>query len=370
MKVPFVILLSLVLLASVWLVLAQPPSLLNVPGMVEEGMLSVSVARKLSGRDKVKVLRTFHELLYSYSPHTSLPVLRSYLKDPDPYTRYNAARCLMAAGDDSGVPVLMAMLKSEQLLAGITKDLRVDAALVLAKYHQTAATADMLNLQLKVKDWQLSVALANLGASLPISDDLPFVESELALIQYAQRGTTRFLPQIRTLFERTDKPDLKAAAAWALATITGDKAAMGFLVTKACAGLDKANMDAARDERKTIKYVGAIQNLEAKRTLEETLKDADAVVVQTAIVNLLFNQGGSDLAIQKIADQLDDSAHAKLPWEFVYQVVAKFGENPVLKSAGHRYAERNREVWRKYVEERKAWPSDNWTGDYMIQLKR
>jgi hypothetical protein len=213
--------------------------------------------------------------------------------------------------------------------------------------------------------------LANLGVPLPGESQLPFVSSSLAITEYAKVGATQFIPQITSTFYNTQQTDVKVAAAWALATMTNDQNAINYLVQEGQTGLTNPSAVDGPTERSVIQYLGSIQNPAAKQTLEAALGSSDPTIVQTAIVNLIYNQGGSDKAVQVIANQLNDPAKATLPWDFTLNVAAQLTSNPTIQSAGQSFAQHDATGdWQTYTVERQNWPVSNWIGGYVVKLKK
>jgi hypothetical protein len=164
---------------------------------------------------------------------------------------------------------------------------------------------------------------------------------------------------------------VKVAAAWALATMTNDQNAINYLVQEGQTGLTNPSAVDGPTERSVIQYLGSIQNPAAKQTLESALSSSDPTIVQTAIVNLIYNQGGSDKAVQVIANQLNDPAKATLPWDFTLNMAAQLTSNPTIQSAGQSFAQHDATGdWQTYTVERQNWPINNWINNYVVKLKK
>jgi HEAT repeat protein len=276
----------------------------------------------------------------------------------------------LVVGDNSGDAALLALVQSNDPIEGIGEDVRISAALALANYDQRDAVGAITNLYSKTQSVDLSEALSNLGIQLPGEGQFPFVASDLALTEYA-KCDARFVPQIKELFLNTANSSLKASAAWALATMTNDQNAINYLIQQAQAGLNNANQVDDDTERNLIQYLGSVQTPAAKQTLESALSSSDSTIVQTAIVNLIFNQGGSDKAVQVIADQLNNPAQATLPWDFTLNVAAQLTSNSTIQSAGKTFAQLGgSEQWQLYTVERARWPVNNWIGNYVVKLNK
>ena len=212
--------------------------------------------------------------------------------------------------------------------------------------------------------------LANLGVQLPGIDKLSFVQSDLAITEYAKTGISRFLPQITAVFHNSHKPEVKAAAAWALATMTDDQNAINYLVETAQADLRNEGQTNDFNERAIISYLGTIQTPAAKQTLEAALDSSDPTIVGTAIVNLLYNQGGSEKAKEVLAEALN-LKRMNLQWDFVLQVASQFKDDLKIKEAGEHFAKNDvMESWQLWTGDRQNWPIYNWIDEYVIKLNK
>jgi HEAT repeat protein len=329
--------------------------------------------KAIDTRDKSQILQAFTRLYWSrlWPMSEVVPTLKGFLSNDDPFVRFVAAQSLFKVGDQSGYATLLALVQSNTPIEGIGQDVRIQAAQDLAQFGQTDAASAIANLYATTHSGDLSQALANLGVPLPGESQLPFVSSSLAITEYAKVGATQFIPQITSTFYNTQQTDVKVAAAWALATMTNDQNAINYLVQEGQTGLTNPSAVDGPTERSVIQYLGSIQNPAAKQTLEAALGSSDPTIVQTAIVNLIYNQGGSDKAVQVIANQLNDPAKATLPWDFTLNVAAQLTSNPTIQSAGQSFAQHDATGdWQTYTVERQNWPVSNWIGGYVVKLKK
>jgi hypothetical protein len=183
---------------------------------------------------------------------------------------------------------------------------------------------------------------------------------------YALENYQTFVPQITADFQESTKPEIKAAAAWALAVMNKDSNALDYLVKTAQAMLNEKH--SPFEMRDMVKYLGTIQDPRMKSLLEQALDSDDPTVVQCAIVNLLYNQGGSEKAKAVLAEALN-LKRMNLPWDFVLQVAAQFKDDPIIKEAGERFAQTDvMESWQLWTADRQNWPVYNWVDDYVITL--
>jgi HEAT repeat protein len=332
---------------------------------------------EVASGDKGRILRAFHDVIYSRSWRMSeaIPALKALLSDPDPYVRLNAANDLFIVGDQSGYDTLLALVQAQDPIHGLEGgwDVRIQAARTLAQFRQNDAIQAIYDLYQRTKNGGLIQPLTDLNASesADIVQSKGFFTDESALKYYGQAGVTQFIPQITSTFYNTTKPDVKAAAAWALANMTSDQNAINYLVQTAQADLNDPGQTGSLNERAVILYLGTIQTSTAKQTLEAALTSTDPAVVQTAIVNLIYNQGGSDEAVQVIADQLNDSAHATLPWDFTLNMATQLIDNPQIQAAGQVFSKTDATGdWQLYIMERKNWSIHNWINGYLVKLNK
>jgi HEAT repeat protein len=326
--------------------------------------------------DKIKILRAFTDI-YSRTWKMSevVPALKSFLNNQDPFVRYLAAQDLFIVGDNSGYSTLLALVQASDPIPGIegALDVRIQAAQILAQYGQTDATQAIYNLYQQTKNGSLIPALEALNPSdaAAIVQSRGFFAEAPSMIHYGQDGVTQFVPQITSTFNSTQNPAVKAAAAWALATMTGDQNAVNYLVQTAQADLNDPSQTGSVNERTVISYLGSIQTPAAKQTLEAALNSSDPIVVQTAVVNLIYNQGGSDQAVQVIANQLNNPTQATLPWDFTLNMATQLLSNPTIQSAGQVFSQTDATgQWQLYTVERQSWPVSNWIGGYVVKLNK
>jgi hypothetical protein len=353
---------------------------LKAAGFRELPTVRASLAAAVSSRDQGEILRAFHGAVYSQNSRMadSIPILKSYLGDPDPFVRLNAAQGLTIMGDASGEETLIALVKESAPLAGIGKDVRVSAAETLAQFRIHAATPAIQGLYARTKNAELLSFLSTLGAESLDEDTYPYVVSPGTLIEYGETRETRFLPQIASTFHNSKKKDLRVSAAWALATMTGDQEAVNYLLNAAqeiasdtvvLDGSDKA-LDLYTADEQALKCVGTIRNPAAKRVLELALGSHTQIGITIAIINLVLNQGGSDRATQMVVDQLEERGSSKkwLPWDLVFNLAAQMPDNPQVQKAGRDFAKLSQDgSWQLYGVERKGWPIYNWADGYMIE---
>jgi hypothetical protein len=191
----------------------------------EHGLSVVPAAEKflhdaVASGDKGKILRAFHDAIYSraWKMSEAIPAIKEYLNDTNPFVRYNAAQALFTAGDQSGYSTLLALVQAADPIDGIEQDVRIQAARTLAQFRQIDAAQAIYDLYQQTKNGYLIEPLVTLGSpnGALITEAKGFFPEASSLIFYGQAGAQQFLPQITTVFQQTANPDLKVAAAWAL----------------------------------------------------------------------------------------------------------------------------------------------------------
>jgi hypothetical protein len=122
--------------------------------------------------------------------------------------------------------------------------------------------------------------------------------------------------------------------------------------------------------RNTIKYLGTIQSPQAKQTLETALGSSDSVIVQTAAVNLIFNQGGSSKVNEMVASELLGS-QTPLGADMTLNLAPQLLNDPQVQAAGQTFSQHDGSgAWQRYTVDRKDWPVYNWIDSYVVKLNR
>jgi hypothetical protein len=120
--------------------------------------------------------------------------------------------------------------------------------------------------------------------------------------------------------------------------------------------------------REMVKYLGTVQDPRMKPLLERALDCDDPAVVQCAIVNLLYNQGGSAKAKNVLAEALY-LKRMNLDWDFVCEVASQFKDDPGIKAAGEHFAQNDvTESWQLWTGDRQNWPIYNWVDGCVLKL--
>jgi len=352
---------------------------LEKAGVVHESPPLISFLTKaIESKDQGEILRAFRRAYYSnaWAASDVAETIKRFVNDPDPFVRLCAGHALLVIGESGGYETLVGLVNSDQPLPGIGIDSRIEAAEYLSQFKQSDASEAISRLYSATKSPELSLALSNLGIPLPGFQHMPFVPSPLAIEEYAKTNATRFLPQIDAVFHGSNDVALKSSAAWALATLSGDKEAIRFLISTAAPviGNPSTKVPTANPGSttailgiKALKYLGSIRDSDAKDTLKAALNSMDGVVVRIATVNLIFNQGGASEATALVAQELRGTEHRLGP-DLALDIAAMV-HDPELESAGQVYSKHNGlEIWELHTVTRKNWPIYNWVDNYVVRL--
>jgi HEAT repeat protein len=297
--------------------------------------------------DDGNILRAFTKATYRpvWRMSDAIPTMQSYLADPNPVVRCYAAKALYTFGDQSGYQTMLDLVKSDTPMIHFEHDLRIDAIETLCKFRQKNAASTILALNSNADTSQLhgrELRGAVIGGLISLAPDLAktltttdFYNEASSITDYGLLNDQQFLPQITSSFQTSQKADIKMAAAWASATMKDDRGAIDYLAQTAESMMNEAH--APFEMREMVKYLGTIQDPRIKPLLERALGSDDPSVVQCAIVNLLYNQGGSEKAKSVLAEALN-LKRMNLPWDWVWQVAAQFKDDPKIKEAGEHFA--------------------------------
>jgi HEAT repeat protein len=330
--------------------------------------------RAIDSHDESKIRQAFHRLYWSrlWKMSEVIPTLKGFLDSPDPLIRYLAAETLLKVGDQSGSNFLLALVQSPNPVIEDGQDIRVQAAITLGQFRQTDASQAVYALYQQTKDGELIAVLQKLDPDQVGSLITPkdYFDDPLAIRDYGLENVRQFLPQLTDAFQNSPKPDVKAAAAWSLATMTGDQNAINYLVQTAHLGLSGSSESGLLDVKALISYLGTIQTPAAKQTLEAALdnNNPDPSVARIAAVNLIFNQGGSDKVNQMVVGELTGSPNP-LGVDLALNLANQLINDPQIQAAGDKYSRIDATGnWQTYTVERKNWPIYNWIDNYVIKL--
>jgi HEAT repeat protein len=302
----------------------------------------------------------------------AIPTMQSYLSNTNPVVRYLAAGTLYTFGDQSGYSTLLGLVQSPVPVLGVGQDLKIQAATTLAKYRQTNATEAIFALYQQTKDRKLiealqKLALDQVGTLIPPKE---YYNEPLAIRDYGLENDRQFLPQITAAFQSSPKPEVKAAAAYALASMTGDQNAIDYLLQQSKIGLSDSDQSGYVDERAIAMYLGTIQTPAAKQALEAVLdsKSRDPSAVRIAAVNLIFNQGGSSKVNQMVVNELTGSLNP-LGADLAVLLANQLTNDSQVQLAAKNFAERDKTaLFGSNTGETVNWPIYTWIDDYVIKL--
>jgi hypothetical protein len=168
--------------------------------------------------NEVQILRAFNDAVYPPGAEGSdtIPALGGFLNDPNPYVRYMAANDLFIIGSHDGYDTLVDLVKSDMAYKAEGQDVRIEAAGSLGKFREKDAITHIYDLFQRTGVRSLIEPLTNLGAN-EVQSLIEFFAETSSMKYYVLDNTIRFIPQITAVFQQTNKPDIKLAAAWALA---------------------------------------------------------------------------------------------------------------------------------------------------------
>jgi hypothetical protein len=356
---------------------AQPAAALKRIGRSEVPAPRPFLDNEISSHDMGRILRAFHEVTYSRNWNQSeiVSTLRAFLHDSDPFLRLNAAKGLLTIGEEQE-GVLEGLVAMGQPTMGIGRDIRLDAAAILAQYRITASAGVVYALYLQTNDGDLIDPLVRLKSdeAATVVASRGYFSEPFSVATYGEASTLTLAPKIAATFAKTKKPDLKLASAWALAKMTGNIEATSYLVVTAslAATADQPSLAGSLGSkgvtvRDAVKFLGALRAPSSKAVLEDALNSSDKEIVCIAAVNLVFNQGGSAKVNELVEEELKVGA-PRLGTELTLNL-AKQLNDPMVDAAGRIFDRRDGNgIWKLYMVERKRWPIYNWIDDFVIEL--
>jgi len=333
-------------------------------GASRAGSIKATLQAAVDSGDTGIIRRAFNEAIYGRVAimAESQKALESFLTSTNLFARYFAAETLIKIGASSGVEVLIDLVgeKDPVIVDGI--DLRIEAGKVLGKFGIDAASDDLLALFSRTRDSSLLRPIASLGLSPVEAQEWRYVESALAIERYAMRDDQRFLSDIETTFNSTNDADVKNAAAWALARMTGDTQYVEFLIEAAMPAVQAFGRTSYSESTMAVKYLGSIDMPEAVEFLERTLWSANPIVVEYSTVSLLFNQSQPSAIAEESFLRHANEKSQMIDVTLTMQIAAKLDDHVV---GGLSSDVRSSEAWRYFVVARNEWPIENWIHNYV-----
>lgn len=349
------------------------------PAIVEQ--LKQAVASK----DHGEIVRAFHEAIYGrlQKMSESIPAVKVYLADADPFVRLTAARTLYTAGDRSGYKTLLELITAKEAILDDRQDLRIEAARILCKFRETEASTATFEL------YQRTKTMSVLNAAVRLSLGKPSPEVIQALLQQKHTAFGVFnlslaeSPEVvaaaQELFANPKVPsnyqqETKNTAAWALIRAGGNEPYLSYLTQQAAQAIENVTPRGREVDtnqyRKAFKSLASTNNPAVRPFLERALGSPSDEIVQYAVVNLLFNQAeASDKARQVVLRELHGE-QKKLGIELTLDIASKL-DDPEIRAAGEAFDQRSGNgSWKLYTTERKQWPIYNWIDNYVVVLKK
>jgi hypothetical protein len=331
-----------------------------------------------AGIDANNPIPAFHDAIYDQRSRMSeaIPALKSFLSSPDPWTRYEAAEDLYIAGDSSGFDVLVELLDADHPVRGDSgRDLRVSAAETLAKYREKRAVNALIDYSRKPgNDWVITRLARMKGVSLP--DDLVQKVKSSNNAIYLMYNLLLINPQLikdfaQTQFDKsTDGSGTKLHAAWVMLK-SGEKDPYYSYLTSyakiAIAGKIPPSASADDPYDFSLKILASIKSPENKAMLESALDSKIQGVVEIALVNLIFNQDGTDEARRYLLKQFLGPTNQLQDSSFLMQLAAALND-PEINAAAQSVDDRTEEREWAYFADRKNWSVYSWIDDYVVDL--
>jgi HEAT repeat protein len=325
-----------------------------------------------SGKDDV-IRRAFHDAIYDRYAEMEkvIPALRTFLDAKNPRVLTLAAEALYTVGDKSAYQPLADLIRNPEPVT-IAKDDRITAANIFGKYREYRAKDDILALFRAAESARGDIAQAfyPLGVCPEEARKRPLTAEDQAINQAAKINRVEIIPGLRSVFASTRDLNVKAAAAWALATMAGDEKCVDYLIELAQPAIrakSAVDWSEVNENAKSVRYLGSIQQPRVKEVLEQALDSPNGQVVSYALVNLVFNQGGSEKARKFIVDQLN-GAGRPIEHDVLYYTASKIRDPEIIaagEASDQRTGERN---WRLYAGIRANWPIYNWIDQYVPKL--
>lgn len=306
----------------------------------------------------------------------AIPALKSFLNNTDPWVRLQAAEDLYIAGNNSGFQPLVNLMQADQPIRDYDgSDIRVHAAEVLGKYREKGAVNALIDYSRKPgNDWVITRLARMKGVSLP--DDLVQKIKLSNNSIYLMYNLMLVNPQLakdlaQSEFEKAkDGTGTKLHAAWVMLK-AGEKDPyysylMGYAQV-AIAGKIPPSASASDAYEFSLKILASFKDPEIKAMLENALNSKTTEIVEIALVNLFFNQGGSDKARQYLLSQFGGPTNLLVDSDFLMQLAAVIND-PQINAAAASVVQRTESSRWAYFSDRKNWSVYTWIDDYVVDL--
>jgi hypothetical protein len=347
-------------------------------GWKEIPPIQQQIQSAINSKDTGAVIRAFHDAVYAPSSRMAqtIPALQSLLTDSDPWVRFQAAEDLYIAGDNSGDDALIDLLKTDHPIRDYDgSDIRTHAAEVLIKYRDKKAINALMNFdRTPHNDWVVTGLAKMMGPELPedlIKQIKSYNQTSISVynLSFVSPSLAKDLAQI-TFSKSKDGTQAKADAAWALLKAGEREPYYSYLMDyakKAVVG-DFPPPSLPDDcYLFSLKILASMKDAETKSLLEDALASKNIEIVEVALVNLFFNQGGSDEAKQYLLNQFRGPTNLLADSDFDMQLAAVLND-PQINAAAKSVDDRTGTSHWAYFEDRKNWSVYTWIDDYVVDL--
>jgi len=117
----------------------------------------------------------------------------------------------------------------------------------------------------------------------------------------------------------------------------------------------------------SLKILASIKSPEKKAMLEEALTNKNNQIVEIALVNLVYNQGGSEKAKQYLLNQFRGPTNLLADSDFDMQLAVQLND-PEINAAAQSVDDRSESTRWAFFKDRKNWSIYSWIGDYTVDL--
>lgn len=337
--------------------------------------------KAIASGDQGEILRTFSDVIYDRyaSMDKSIPPLKRYLDDSDPFVRYLAAEDLYLAGERSAAfPVLDKLIRSENAMEVFEWDVRERAIHLLAKFRDTEGRSAALDFYKRTKIGRVRGDLVKLGCD-EVLENLGqrkgYYPSSSTMEACGMLKASSKVTLIEDAFANPRGPyhddyvPTKLAAAWALTRIRSDPASLDYIATYVENHLlarDPGGLPSYLPEvLQALKYLGTIDDDRATKVLEMAAKGENPHMARVAVANLIINKPGkSEVAKQVLLREIRNEIFT-IGVDLTCNLAVYSKDSELCKAA----AGWGGDEWRfRSKAERAKWPIWSWAADYIIIL--
>lgn len=337
----------------------------------------LGIERKLAAAiatgDYGEMRRAFSDAVYGNfgSMEDSVAAMKAHLDSENVIISFLAAEHLLIAGDRSGVPKLIEIIRSPEaipyVIIGDASELRNTACEILGKFRIEEAIPFLKDYHARTGAGQAVGALTAMGQRAGSWQEK---FSELESAGYAMVGATEYLPDIKRTFQESTNPEVRIGAAWAAAYMGGGPEYVNHLIEAsklAAEAPDDRGGAEFNKSREALRYLGTLQTPEAVAALEKALGSKNPRASSVALVNLLFNQKDpSEKARAMLLEQLNGSADHRIYPELAMRLIAALDDAELKEAAARASRQSSAYAWRFWGVERANWPIENWIYDYVV----